>query len=82
MARTGQDIHPIQQGDFIGYPKGGTAQEIRNTRDVPLRFLVISQRLTEYIVDYPDQAKHLYLAVGRVNDLVDVVDIMYLDCAD
>lgn len=81
-ARTGEDVHPIQQGGFIGYPKGGPAHEIRNTGDIPLRLLVIGQRLTEDIVDYPDQGKRLYRTAGSINDLVDLNHINRLDFAD
>ncbi len=70
-ARTGQDTHSVNAGDFIGYPKGGPAHEIRNTSDAPLRLLVIGQRLSEDIVDYPDQGKRLYRSAGRPNDLVE-----------
>lgn len=45
MARTGADTHAIHLGDFLGYPKGGPAHEILNTGDMPLRLLVIGQRL-------------------------------------
>lgn len=74
-ARTGDDTYTIHAGDFIGYPKGGPAHEIRNTGDVPLRLLVIGQRLEEDVVDYPDQGKRLYRCAGRPNDLVDVAHI-------
>ena len=81
-ARTGDDTHAIQSGDFIGYPKGGPAHEIRNTSDEVLRLLVIGQRLSEDIVDYPDQGKRLYRSAGRVNDIVDVAQITPMDPAD
>ena len=81
-ARTGEDTHPIGPGDFIGYPKGGPAHEIRNTGDVPLRLLVIGQRLDGDIVDYPDQGKRLYRSAGRFNDLGDVAQVRPLGAAD
>lgn len=82
MARTGADTHPIHPGDFLGYPKSGPAHEIRNTGDVPLRLLVIGQRLPEDIIDYPDQGKRLYRSAGKLNDLVDVAQIVPLGAAD
>lgn len=81
-ARTGMDVHDIHAGDFIGYPKGGPAHEIRNTGDVPLRLLVIGQRLSEDVIDYPDQNKRLYRSVGRANDLVDIGQVTRLGPAD
>lgn len=82
MARTGADTHPIHTGDFLGYPKGGPAHEIRNASDVPLRLLAIGQRLSEDVIDYPDQGKRLYRSAGKLNDLVDVAQIVPLGAAD
>ncbi|MEP4195775.1 MAG: cupin domain-containing protein [Aliishimia sp.] len=81
-ARTGDDVYAIHTGDFIGYPKGGPAHEIRNTGDEPLRLLVIGQRLPEDVIDYPDQGKRLYRCTGGINDLVDVAQITPLGTAD
>ena len=81
-ARTGNDTHHVSPGDFIGYPKGGPAHEIRNTGDEPLRLLVIGQRLSEDVIDYPDQTKRLYRCSGHTNDLVDITQITPFDPAD
>lgn len=81
-ARTGEGTHPVGPGDFIGYPKGGPAHEIRNTGDEPLQLLVIGQRLPEDVIDYPDQRKRLYRYAGRANDLLEVDSIAELDFAD
>ncbi|MEM9128683.1 MAG: cupin domain-containing protein [Pseudomonadota bacterium] len=81
-ARTGDDTHAIHAGDFIGYPKGGPAHEIQNTGGEPLRLLVMGQRLSEDVIDYPDLDKRLFRYAGRSNDLVDVLDISPLDAAD
>ena len=81
-ARTGDASYDIHAGDFVGYPKGGPAHEIRNTGDMPLRLLVIGQRLEEDIIDYPDQGKRLYRYSGRSNDMVDVAQIMPFSAAD
>ena len=51
-------------------------------RDVPLRLLVIGQRLPEDIIDYLDQGKRLYRSAGKLNDLVDVAQIVPLGTAD
>ena len=81
-ARTGDDTHRIRQGDFIGYPKCGPAHEIHNTGDGPLHLLVIGQRLSEDVIDYPDKNKRLYRCAGHTNDLVDIGQITPLDSAD
>ncbi|MEM6305933.1 MAG: cupin domain-containing protein [Pseudomonadota bacterium] len=81
-ARTGEDRYAINPGDFIGYPKGGRAHEIRNTSDAPLRLLVMGQRLPMDIVDYPDEGKRLYRSAGRPNDLVDIQHITHQSDAD
>ncbi len=81
-ARTGADTHDVGPGDFIGYPKGGPAHEIHNTGDGPLQLLVIGQRLTEDVIDYPDLNKRLYRCAGHTNDLVDIGQITPLGSAD
>lgn len=81
-ARTGEETHAVRAGDFIGYPKGGPAHELRNTGEEPLRMLVIGQRLAEDVIDYPDQGKRLYRFAGRASDLIDVDRITPLDGAD
>ena len=81
-ARTGADTHDVGPGDFIGYPKGGPAHEIRNTGESPLHLLVIGQRLSEDVIDYPDQNKRLYRYAGRENDLVDTKGSTSMDFAD
>ena len=81
-ARTGDDTHHVGPGDFIGYPKRGPAHEIRNTADEPLKLLVIGQRLSEDVIDYPDQNKRLYRCSGHTNDLVDTTQITPLEPAD
>lgn len=81
-ARTGEDTHALGAGDFIGYPKGGPAHEILNTGDEPLLLLVIGQRLSEDVVDYPEQGKRLYRCAGRPSDLVDMANIEDVEGAD
>ncbi|MEL6685010.1 MAG: cupin domain-containing protein [Pseudomonadota bacterium] len=82
IARTGDHTHSLGPGDFIGYPKGGPAHEIRNNGENPLHLLVIGQRLSEDVIDYPDQEKRLYRYAGRANDLVDKENVSPLDFAD
>lgn len=63
-ARIGDQDHPIGPGDFIGYRKGGLAHGIFNSGEVPLRMLVIGQRLPHDVGDYPDQSKRIFRNEG------------------
>jgi uncharacterized cupin superfamily protein len=70
-ARIGDDRHAIGPGDFIGYRKAGLAHTILNTGSETLRLLVIGQRLSHDVGDYPEQAKRIYRQAGLAPDLVD-----------
>jgi len=63
-AQIGAETYPIGPGDFMGHPKGGPAHVLRNTGSVPLRCLVIGQRLDHDIIDYPDAARRLHRNTG------------------
>ena len=62
MGETTQKIGP---GDFIGFPGGGVAHETINDGTEPLVCLVIGQRLTQDVVDYPRVGKRLYRNSGQ-----------------
>lgn len=62
MARIGPDLFQIEAGDFIGYPAGGEAHDIRNTGSTHMICLVVGQRLEFDIIDYPEQ-KNGYIAM-------------------
>ncbi|MCK5905915.1 MAG: DUF924 family protein, partial [Gammaproteobacteria bacterium] len=68
------DSYPIGNGDFIGLPRNQVAHTIINDSDSTLTCLVVGQRLTHDIGDYPNQAKRLYRNNGDLN-LVDFKDI-------
>jgi uncharacterized cupin superfamily protein len=67
MGETKQKIGP---GDFIGFPAGGDAHETINDGTEPLVCLVIGQRLSQDVVDYPRRGKRLYRNSGQ-RDMVD-----------
>jgi uncharacterized cupin superfamily protein len=71
-ARIGEARHTIGPGDFIGYRKAGLAHAIENTGDVPLRLLVIGERLAHDVGDYPDKGKRIYRQAGLPANLVDL----------
>ena len=50
--------HPLKQGDVIFTPTGpGTAHQIINTSDAPLRYLAISSMAKAEVAEYPDSGK-------------------------
>lgn len=64
----------IRAGDFIGYPAGGPPHTMKNTGKELLKCIVVGQRLSEEVADYPNLGKRLYRH-GKVVDLVDTTEI-------
>lgn len=60
----------IGPGDFIGYPAGGSPHTMKNTGTEVLRCIVVGQRLSAELVEYPRLGKRLYRHAGGA-DLVD-----------
>ncbi len=60
----------VGEGDFIGCPAGGKPHSMRNTGADTLHCIVVGQRLSHEIVDYPNLGKRLYIH-GNDSDLVD-----------
>lgn len=71
------DLYPIAQGDFVGFPCHTVAHSIINDGTEILECLVIGQRLDQDVADYPNQHKRLYRNNGEWN-LVDTADICVL----
>ena len=55
MARIGPNLFQFEAGDFIGYPAGGEAHDIRNTGSTPMTCPVVGQRLEFDIIDCPEK---------------------------
>lgn len=57
--RIGSETYPIQKGDFIMCPPGGTevAHQITNTSGTELRFMAVSTKESPEIAEYPDTGK-------------------------
>lgn len=56
--RIAGETHPIRQGDFISLPPGrGSAHQIVNDSDAPLRYLAVSTMQSPDVVEYPDSGK-------------------------
>lgn len=70
----GDQQHPIGPGDFMGHPIDRIAHEMVNDGGEPLVCLVIGQRLTQDITDYPRQGKRLFRHSGA-RSLVNLGDI-------
>jgi len=66
----GDQTHKIGPGDFLGHPIDKVAHEMTNDSNEPLVCLVIGQRLTQDITDYPRKGKRLYRHSGE-RSLVD-----------
>jgi uncharacterized cupin superfamily protein len=70
----GEERHRIRAGDFIGCPCNGVPHEIVNDGAEPLVCLVVGERLTQDITDYPRRGKRLFRHSGR-RDLMDHAQI-------
>ncbi len=55
--------YEVSAGDFIGYPAGGLPHTMQNRGSEVLRCIVVGQRLTRDVVDYPRLGKRLYCIV-------------------
>lgn len=61
----------IGAGDFLGYRKGGLAHSIKNTGTETLRCIVVGERLSHDVGDYPRLGKRIYRNAGLKWNLVD-----------
>lgn len=61
----GDQSHKIGPGDFMGHPIDHVAHEMINDGTEPLVCLVIGQRLTQDISDYPRKGKRLFRHSGQ-----------------
>jgi len=77
LAVLGETLQAIGPGDFIGCPANGIAHELINDGTEPLLCLVMGQRLSQDVCDYPRLGKRLYRNAGEWN-LVDHADIEHV----
>lgn len=70
------EVEEIGPGDFIGYPKRGLAHSIINTGTDVFRCLVIGERLSNDVADYPKIRKRIYRNANMPYDLVNLDDIV------
>lgn len=73
-ALIGDQSHKVGPGDFMGHPINKVAHEVINDGNEPLVCLVVGQRLTQDITDYPRKAKRLFRHSGE-RSLVDIESI-------
>jgi len=77
MARIGLDMFPVEAGDFIGYPAGGEAHDLRNTGSSLMTCIVVGLRLDFDVADYPEHNKRLYRYAGHSCDIVDIAAVSH-----
>lgn len=77
IAVIGDAEHAIGPGDFIGYRKGGLAHTIRVTGSERFRAIVVGERSTQDVGDYPDKGKRIYRNAGLPWDVVDHAQIVH-----
>ncbi|MCI2394457.1 cupin domain-containing protein [Aliiroseovarius sediminis] len=70
-AIVGKEAYEIGPGDFLGYRKGGLAHSIQNTGTVTLRCIVVGERLSHDVGDYPNKGKRIFRNAGLPWNLVD-----------
>jgi uncharacterized cupin superfamily protein len=76
-ARIGDTVLQVEAGNFIDYPAGVEAHDLRNTGPNILKRIIVGQRPGFDIVDYPEQSRRLYRANGEKGDLVDMSVIVF-----
>ncbi|CAM4132596.1 cupin domain-containing protein [Pseudoalteromonas byunsanensis] len=74
-ATIGDEQYHIGAGDFIGYRAGGLAHTIYNSGSDTFKCIVVGQRLSHDVGDYPNLQKRIYRQQGLPWNLVDIDDI-------
>lgn len=74
-ARIGATSQVVKAGDFIGYRKAGLAHSLKNTGDVPLRCIAVTQRTNHDVSDYPRMGKRLFRNKNLTWNMVDLTVI-------
>lgn len=77
VVRIGDEEFEIGPGDFIGYRAGGLPHTMLNTSDAPLRCLVVGERLSHDVGDYPEQSKRIFRHEGLPWQVVHMDAIAY-----
>jgi len=77
LATVGEQSFEVKAGDFLGYRAGGEAHTLVNNANSILRCIVVRQRLTQDVADYPRLNKRLYRNKGISSDLVDISEITH-----
>ncbi|MEM7256664.1 MAG: cupin domain-containing protein [Pseudomonadota bacterium] len=71
----GETTYPVSTGDFIGYRAGGLAHTMHATGHEPLVCIVVGQRLSHDVGDYPNKCQRIYRQAGMPWNLVGFDDI-------
>jgi len=70
------DEYQISAGDFVGLPANEVAHQLSNNGTETLVCLVMGQRLTHDVADYPNKAKRIYRHNGH-SEVVEHKDLTY-----
>ncbi|MGV6818415.1 MAG: cupin domain-containing protein [Thiotrichales bacterium] len=74
-ALIGDEIYSVKAGDFIGYRAGGEAHTLINTSNSLLKCIVVGQRLSHDVGDYPKLNKRIFRNENMPWNLVDIGNI-------
>ncbi|MEZ5490268.1 MAG: cupin domain-containing protein [Gammaproteobacteria bacterium] len=74
-ATIGDEKYKVFPGDFIGYRAGGKPHELYNNGSIPLKCIVVGQRLAHDVGDYPNLGKRIYRQKDMPWNLVDIENI-------
>ncbi len=74
-ASIGEEKFKVTPGDFIGYRAGGKAHKLFNDGQIPLKCIVVGQRLPHDVGDYPNLGKRIYRQKDMPWNLVDIKNI-------
>ncbi len=64
-ARLGDQVVPVQAGDFMGFPSGSAPHSLHNPYDEDLVYLMGGERNQNDVVHYPDIRKSLIKTAGQ-----------------
>ncbi|MDJ0921372.1 MAG: cupin domain-containing protein [Henriciella sp.] len=73
-AYVGDHAFQISEGDFLGHRKQGAPHALKNTGEDVFKCIVVGERLTSDVVDYPKLNKRLFRNTGLPSHLTDIDD--------
>lgn len=77
-AEIGDDEYPVGAGDFMGFPPGTVAHNLRNDGDETLVYLMGGESLEREVVDFPGLRRRM-VRLGETMDIFDLADARPMD---